>query len=238
MLMVDTSQLVFGEKDRIDIKASIKKLCDEIDILQLHKLAGFEGSLHFDETSDIITNRALYEKMQKYLSQHEEELIELLNDPIIKNWVASIDQSALAKVRLAKCIIASQRSRDTLVEIHTEQVLPSKAASAETDSFVNHIVRNIKTQISEKQLQPKGFNIIVVNGFNWILFPFEADKLRPLSDTLHKFFEEARQPYLSGVAVFVETIDKGIYISNPYAKKSSTLEKADVTKLGFNWLKF
>lgn len=238
MLMVDTSELVFGEKGRIDVKASIKRLCDEIDILQLHKLAGFKGSLHFDETSDIITNRALYEKFRKYLSQRDEEVIELLDDPIIKNWATSIGPSVLAKVRLAKWIIAGQRSRDTLVEIHTEQVFPSKAASAEIDSFLKHIVRNIKTQISEKQLQPKGFNIIVVKGFNWILFPFEAGELRPLFDTLHKFFEEARQPYLSGVTVFVETIDKGIYISNPYAEKSSALEKADITKLGFNWLEF
>jgi hypothetical protein len=238
MLMVDTSELVFGEKDRIEVKPSIERLRYEIDILQIHKLAGFKGSLHFDEISDIMTNRALYEKFQKYLSQRDEELIKLLAEPIIENWATSISPSILAQIRLVKSIFGNQRVKDTLVEIHTEQVFPSKAAHAEIGSFLNHIVRNIETQISEKQLQPKGFNIIAVKGFNWLLFPFEADQLHPLFDTLHKFFEETRQPYLSGVAVSLETIDEGVYVSNPYAEESSTLKKADITQLGFTWLEF
>lgn len=149
-----------------------------------------------------------------------------MNDKKVKSWLSTFDTKLLGKAKLVKGIIASPGTSTLLVEIHIELSFPSKAAISEQKSFLNHIVRNIKTQITEEQLQHNAPNIILVQGYNWTMFGFD---LSDLGGALHlkitNFFKENREANLSGVVIFDRDPEKAVYISNKYASESAQLDK-------------
>jgi hypothetical protein len=237
-LIIDTAELVFDAKGRIDVDASIKKLNSEIDDLHIHKLAGFEGFFDLNEISYLIANKELYEKMKQWLLPRDQELLDVINNPIITKWLGNFDATLLGKVKLIRSIIAGRGKSTMLVEIHTEGIYPSEAAKSELESFLNHIIRNVKAQIAEQQLEPNTRNIVVVRGHNWLMSLFDPDELSQLHVALQKFYEEKKEDFLSGVVVFDDDLDKAVYVNNDYAKEPSKLTKEDVAKLGFTWLQF
>jgi hypothetical protein len=237
-LKVDTAELIFDNQGKIDVDASIKKLNSEIDYLELHKLAGFRGFFDLDDIAGIIVNEELYKKMKQWLPPYDQRLIDLLDNPTIREWLSCFNPAMLQKTKLVKGIISGKGKSTRLIEIHTEEFYPSKASTFELDSFLNHIVRNIKAQITEQQLQPNAPNIIMVKGFSWLLSLSLSDEINPLYKRLQMFFEETREHYLSGIIVFDENLNKAIYISNGHATESSKLTREDIANLGFRWFPF
>lgn len=229
---IDTAELVFDDKGRIDIDASVKKLNSEIDMLSLHELAGFTGWFTIEDIADIVANQSLYESMRQYLTPHERELLELVKSEKIRHWLGRFDISLLKKARLIKSIIGGI-VRSLLVEIHIKGFYPSKAAMLERESFLNHVVRNVETQIAEQQLQLGVPNIVMVQGYNWTVF--RLGDLEPLYTRIQTFFDEKKESHLSGIAVFSTEFERAVYVSNKYAAESSLLSKEDVAKLGFWW---
>ncbi len=236
-LIIDTAELVLDDEDKIDVDASIKELNSEIDMLEIHKLAGFEGFFDLDDMSYMVANLSLYEKMEKLLSSADRRLYDLIGNPKIKSWLNCFDPTLLKKAKLIKGIIAGKGGSTLLVEIHPEKFFPSKASISETESFLNHLARHIETQITEGQLQPSAPNIIAVQGFHWIAFGFDLSSPSELYESIQKLFEKRKEKYLSGVIVFQKEVEKGVYISSTYATKSSQLVKEDIDKLGLRWFK-
>ena len=99
------------------------------------------------------------------------ERLELIDKSKLKSWINSCKNEIVKGSKLIKSIICGW-SKTLLVEVHTEGVYPSAAALKEQDSFINHIIRHIKTQLSEQQLQPNSPNIIVIQGYSWIILGF------------------------------------------------------------------
>jgi len=234
-LNVDTAEFVFDEKGIIQVDLSIEKLNSEIDILALHKLAGFKGHFNIADMVTVIFNLELYRRIQQLLSPHTKKLLDLVNTEEIRKWLESFDLESLKKAHLVKSIIASSETTTLLVEIHPVQFFPSKAAIAERESFLNHLTRNIKSQIDEKQIQPKAPNIVLIQGFHWTLFALKDFEV--LYERLQQFFKQIKDEHLSGVAVFDIDFDKTMFINNDYANSLSQLNEADINRLGFKWLK-
>ena len=119
-----------------------------------------------------------------------------------------------------------------LVEIHTEGLYPSKAAMAERDSFINHIIRNVEGQLKEEQIQPDEPNIIIIQGRNWTIW----GEYELICSRIQKFFEERKEKYLSGIAVFETDFVDVMYVNNKYVEASSKLNQTEVNQLGFKWV--
>lgn len=237
-LIIDTAELVFSSEGKIEVDASIRQLNSEIDMLNLHRLAGFKGHLNLDDVAYIISNQLVHKGMKKWLTPRDRELLNKINDDKVKSWLSSFDIRLFEKVRLVKGIMASPGTSTLLVEIHIESFFPSKATISERKSFLNHIVRNIKTQIREEQLQPNAPNITLVQGYHWTMFGFDLFDLRPLHMQMQSFFKRRREANLSGAVIFGREFEKAVYASNNYASESSKLSREDISKLGFRWLEF
>lgn len=232
-LRIDTAELAFDSGGKIKVDASIRKLNSEIDDLKLHKLAGFKGFFNIGDIAHILAYQSTYRSMEQWLNPRERELLNLIDNEKIKDWLSSFDPKFLEKAKLIKVIMASPGTSTLLVEVHTESFFPSKAAMSERESFLNHVVRNIETQITERQLQPNAPNIILIQGHHWTMFGFDLFSLEPLYTRILNFFEERREAHLSGVGIFGTDFDKTVYMRNNYATEYSQLDKEGIAKLGF-----
>lgn len=109
---------------------------------------------------------------------------------------------------------------------------PSKAAKDETDAFLRHVTRHINGQL--EQLQPGSPNIIVVQGFNWVLFGLGEDfeDVEPLVASIRAYLHDKKLTHLSGVGFFSNDYSKSIFVPNMFAAKESELSSAEVKRLG------
>ena len=232
-IIIDTAEIVTDDKGRIDVESSIEKLNSEIDMLAIHKLAGFEGFFDFSDIDHIVTHQSLYKKIEKLLTPNDQilRLLDIISKEKVKSWLDCFDTSLLKKAKIAKGIISGKGKSTLLVEIHTEEFFPSTATNLELKSFLNHLIRHIETQVAG-QLQPKAPNVVVVRGWHWTMWGLGFDTLYK---SLQRFFERIKEEYLSGVAYEPES-GKAVYVSNDYAKTPSLLEKGDIDKLGFRLL--
>lgn len=134
--------------------------------------------------------------------------------------------------KLIKFINVTQNSI-FFVSIQTEASYPSKAARFEQNSFINRIIRKIKNELNEEQIQPEKPNIIIIQGYNWTVFVM--DEIKPLLIEINRFFEGHHEKYLSGIAIFGNDFNNTIYINNEYSVESSKLSPSEITRLGFSW---
>ncbi len=231
---VDTAEFVFDDKGRFDVDKSISKLNSEIDKYGVHELAGFKGSIILNDLVNMISNLSIYEELRKtiQLPQDIEDFLNLMNDSKIKEWIGYCDPSRIGASKLIKSIMGAPSST-LLVTIHTEGFYPSKASKAERDSFINHIMRNVEGQLKEEQIQPDEPNIILVQGHNWTTW---AGGFEIVCSRIQKFFEERKEKYLSGIAIFDTDFDNVMYVNNKYVEASSKLDQSEVTQLGFRWV--
>ena len=234
---INTAELEFDNEGRIDVGASITKLNSEIDMLSLQKLAGFNGWFAIESIADTLANQPLYARFEQMLTPRNHELLDLVKSEKIRDWLSCFGPSLLKKAKLVTSVIGGTTS-NLLAEIHTRGVFPSEAAISERKSFLNHIVRNVETQMGEQQLQPGSANIIIVQGYHWIFFNFETGilGLEPLYERIWTFLNEKREGHLSGIAFFSAEFEGALYISNNYASESSLLSREDIAKLGLRWL--
>ncbi|VVB94618.1 Uncharacterised protein [uncultured archaeon] len=231
---IDTAEFVF-DGNIMNVEKSISKLNSEIDKYGIQKLAGFEGWFMLEEIIEMVRSLSLYEDIDRtsLLLPQDKELLNLVKDSRMNEWISYCNSSKLVASKLIKSIIGSP-SKYLLVEIHTENVYPSRAAFLEQGSFVNRIIRHIIKQVyEEKQIQPNKPNIVLVQCYNWIASGIE--NFEPIHTGLMKFFDDVKEKNLSGVAVFSTDFDNTMYISNKYAVTESKLNESDIAQLGFRW---
>ena len=137
-VIVDTAEFAFSDNGILDEVASIQKLNLEIDRLKLSKLVGYKGFFNIEDILWIGRNKRLFEEDARYVGDLG-GLSRLYENTAIKNWLSNIEFEVLEKARLVKGIMASplRGKLSLLVEIHTEGIYPSKAASSEIQSVIN-----------------------------------------------------------------------------------------------------
>jgi hypothetical protein len=160
-LYIDTSNLVIDEKGRIDVDKSINELNIEIDVLNTHKGEGFGRYIKIDDLVSTMNYGHLYKNLPNLNPRHKKMFGLVTGDSVIVDWLESLDKKNISKVRLIKAV-ASWKTETLLVEIHADSSYPSPASSMEQESFLNHIIRNIRGQVSEKQIQLEASNVIIV----------------------------------------------------------------------------
>jgi len=230
---IDTAQLVFDREGHIDVDASVRKITSEIDRLCLDKLKGFRGPISLERIAYVVKNaenlRKIYSRVP--LGHSIREDLDLIETPIVKSWIDSCKDQIIQGSRLFKGGIICGELEYLLVEIHTFGMFPSPSATAELKSFLRHFISHIEEQLN--QLQPENPNIIIIQGYNWMLFGLGFELLYT---RIIDFLNMRKEPYLSGVVVFGRNIDDAKYISNIHATPSSQLSKKDIERLGVLWL--
>ncbi|MHA2053529.1 MAG: hypothetical protein ACW99F_08030 [Candidatus Hodarchaeales archaeon] len=233
-LHADTAAFVVDRKGRIDVDGSISKINAEIDMIFLHELAGFHGTFNINDLANLLEFESKYPRTVKWLPSYDKELFHLIqNNNIVVKWLQLFPHKTFEKIKLIKSIIAGEMST-LLVEIHTKDLFPSKAAELERKSFLNHIIRNVEGHITENQLQPNAMNIIAVQGHHWTFgFNYNLFDISPIILNVRNFFARKKEKYLSGIALFGNDFEYAIYINNIFAEKESKLTEDNVLELGF-----
>lgn len=230
---IDTAELlVLDSEGHIDEKASIGRIISEMDRLCLDKIVEFKGLLILDDIAFTVRNKTLLEKMNKFLTPNDRKNLELIDIPPLNRWIDSCKEQISQGSKLIK-YISCYRFKYLLVEIHPQSVYPSLASLKERNSFICHVIRHIKDQLG--QLQPNSPNIIVVQGFNWIIFGFGEDlQFEPLYFKIKDFLNKEKQECLSGIAMFSADFGKSIFVPNEQAAETSKLSKDEIGKLGMH----
>lgn len=236
LLEVNVAELlVLDSEKHIDEKASIEKLTSEIDRLCIDKLTEFEGRLDIDEIAETLRNKQVMENLLKrspmLVPPNDKEKLKLINTPAILRWIDS-SKGQIAKGSKLVSWISRHKGKFLLVEVHPQMFYPSVAALSERDSFINHVIRHIGTQL--EQLQPSSPNIIVIQGFNWVMFGLGEDieDIEPLSSKIRDFLNKNKYENLSGVAFFSDNFAKTVFIANAHASENSKLSQGEMQKLG------
>ena len=232
---IDSAELALDKDGHIDVGASTDKITLEMDRLCLDKLASFKGSFMLDCLADVIRNKTTYEDLLNKGFSIPDVMCELQlsGTSPVKEWIDSCKNQIIKGSGIIKSITGSP-ARFLLVEIHTEMFYPSKAALAERDSFVNHVIRHIEAQLEEKQLEPDHPNIIIVQGYNWVAFGLDYDfqEIRLLYEKVKEFLNEKDEKHLSGIALLSGDFKSTIFISNEKAGIASKLNKDEIENLG------
>lgn len=156
----------------------------------------------------------------KILNQQDRELAKADN-PQIRDWIKK-------KKDMLKCLkfvksIGYYNSRAMVVEVWSGESYPSKLSERLLEAVAKQIIRHLKEQV--KQTEPDCANIIAIDTRHWSLQPIEGLDVF-FKETLFKHLKNELMSVLmenadiSGVILFVDRIDHGIFIRNPRAKKT------------------
>jgi hypothetical protein len=154
----------------------------------------------------------------KILNQLDRELAKADN-PQIRDWIKK-------KKDMLKCLkfvknIGYYNSRAMVVEVWSGESYPSKLSERLLEAVAKQIIRHLKEQV--KQTEPDCANIIAIDTRHWSLQPTEGLDVF-FKETLFKHLKNELMSVLmenadiSGVILFVDRIDHGVFIRNPRAK--------------------
>jgi hypothetical protein len=189
------------------IKRELKYLgLKELLRLNWHGLLDLEGALQVIDIDP------------KILNQLDRELAKADN-PQIRDWIKK-------KKDMLKCLkfvksIGYYNSRAMVVEVWSGESYPSKLSERLLEAVAKQIIRHLKEQV--KQTEPDCANIIAIDTRHWSLQPMEGLDVF-FKETLFKHLENELMSVLmgnadiSGVILFVDRIDHGVFIRNPRAK--------------------
>jgi hypothetical protein len=236
---VDSAEFIFSNKGILDVPATVKKINTEIDSLKLFVLAGFQGFFEIRDASWIKENVSTLEHFVNIPSF--EHIIQLPKDLIFQKWLNSLKNVELIKASVVKTIIAHPMSKEIplLAEIHTEGLYPSQAEKAAIQSFANHLVRHVKTQLSEQQMQLNSINIISIRIDKFMLSsPSLFAEFSKLRKGINQLFEAEKNKDLTGLALYSDNIRNAIFFPNPFAIASSRLTETEMKELGLHFPTF
>ena len=190
--------LVTDDKKYIDEAASISRIRSEIDRFRIDKLTGFDGMIDLSDISLTLNLQPTLQQLGPLVLPQDGETLKQIKQPPLYEWVQSC-RKELEKGSTLINWFSIHKEAFLLVEVHPMMAFPSKAAKDETDAFLRHVTRHIDGQL--EQLQPGSPNIIVVQGFNWVLFGLGEDfeDVEPLVVMIRAYLEDKKLPHLSGL---------------------------------------
>lgn len=184
------------------------------------KCLGLKGLLRLNWHGLLDLERALQviDIDPKILNQQDRELAKADN-PQIRDWIKK-------KKDMLKCLkfvksIGYYNSRAMVVEVWSGESYPSKLSERLLEAVAKQIIRHLKEQV--KQTEPDCANIIAIDTRHWSLQPIEGLDVF-FKETLFKHLKNELMSVLmenadiSGVILFVDRIDHGVFIRNPRAK--------------------
>jgi hypothetical protein len=228
---VETANMVF-DANGIDEQRTVTKLKQEIDDLALIQLVPQDGFIDIREAARISADLAAYDTARKFMPENLGKIVDSFKDGQLRSWASSADFSKLNKTTMVQSVI-SLAAKSPLVEFHTKGFYPSTSAEKEMSSFANHIERHIKAQIASGQVEASAANIILVQGYNWMVRNLAVEEaVNEIILKIRLFLAATPFPDISGVGFFSRYPDDGYFIPNPRRGRTSALAEATVKALG------
>jgi len=111
-----------------------------------------------------------------------------------------------------------------LVEVHSENVYPSQAATEQKRVFLNRVETNVESKIQRNQREPGEPNLLFISATNWLARGYSHDEARPISDAERQVIKQSVETVLDreqpanlvGVGLTEDDPAKHIFINNPY----------------------
>jgi hypothetical protein len=210
---IDTTEIPTKD-NHINEEEAYKAIKRELKYLGLKELLrlNWHGLLDLERAFQVI------DIDPKILNQLDRELAKADN-PQIRDWIKK-------KKDMLKCLkfvksIGYYNSRAMVVEVWSGESYPSKLSERLLEAVAKQIIRHLKEQV--KQTEPDCANIIAIDTRHWSLQPMEGLDVF-FKETLFKHLENELMSVLmenadiSGVILFVDRIDHGVFIRNPRAK--------------------
>ena len=232
-VFIDTAELVFDDQGRIDEERSVIKLTEEINNYALHMLVGTKKGFSLEDAHYAASHADYIEALRAIHpdARMEMRLVELYDDPKIKEWMSYCNLAKRGTSKLLKYVMIIP-APDKLTEVQREGIYLSKAATKQLESFTRQICDHIMSQAN--QLEPSKPNIIIVNANDWTVFGMDESLFifRPIYEGVVKLFDMEKFNDLSGVAIFSSDIRKNWYIINKHSYSNSRLTAREITNLG------
>jgi hypothetical protein len=210
---IDTTEIPTKD-NHINEEEAYKAIKRELKYLGLKELLrlNWHGLLDLERALQVI------DIDPKILNQLDRELAKADN-PQIRDWIKK-------KKDMLKCLkfvksIGYYNSRAMVAEVWSGESYPSKLSERLLEAVAKQIIRHLKEQV--KQTEPDCANIIAIDTRHWSLQPMEGLDVF-FKETLFKHLENELMSVLmenadiSGVILFVDRIDHGVFIRNPRAK--------------------
>jgi hypothetical protein len=210
---IDTTEIPTKD-NHINEEEAYKAIKRELKYLGLKELLrlNWHGLLDLERALQVI------DIDPKILNQQDRELAKADN-PQIRDWIKK-------KKDMLKCLkfvksIGYYNSRAMVVEVWSGESYPSKLSERLLEAVAKQIIRHLKEQV--KQTEPDCANIIAIDTRHWSLQPTEGLDVF-FKETLFKHLKNELMSVLmenadiSGVILFVDRIDHGVFIRNPRAK--------------------
>ena len=222
---IDTAELVSDDRGNIEVGTSLELLCQEADRLAIHKLAGFSGLLNIESMRRLrgLLELKPWKQNKDALDESSKQLVELMETPIVKEWLKCID--SIERHTPYTAFLGCLTTKGLLVEIHTDDIYPSTAAKAEEVAFISQIKRAIKREINKGQLESDNANIIIVQGMLWSNeFEGISQDFEKIGRALNELLAENVSPHLSGILLFSNKLDNARFVANPHADNGAKLD--------------
>jgi hypothetical protein len=212
---IDTTEIPTKD-NHINEEEAYKAIKRELKYLGLKELLrlNWHGLLDLERALQVI------DIDPKILNQLDRELAKADN-PQVRDWIKK-KKDILKSLKFVKSI-EYYNSRTVVVEVWSDESYPSKLSERLLEAVAKQIIRHLKEQV--KQTESDCANIIAIDTRHWSL---------QLKEGLDVFFKETLFKHLknelksvlmenadiSGVILFVDRIDHGVFIRNPRAKKT------------------
>jgi hypothetical protein len=210
---IDTTEIPLKE-NHIDEDRAFKAIKRELECLELGELLRLDwrGSLDLKEALKVV------DIDPKILNQQDRELAKVDN-PQIRDWIKK-------KKDILKCLKFVKKIRHynfgaIFVEVGSDESYPSKLSERLLEAVAKQIIRHLKEQAV--QIESDCANIIAIDTKHWSLQPTGGLEVF-FKETLFKHLEVKLMSVLmknadiSGVILFFDRIDHGVFIRNPIAK--------------------
>jgi len=212
---VETANMVFESDGDIDEAGTIAKLKQEIDDLALVQLVAQDGLIDIKEAAAIYASLAVYQNSRRFMAEDLGKIVDSFSWGPMPFWARMAKFDTLNQTTMVQSVI-SAAARSPLVGVHTKGFYPSRSAQGEMVSFANHIVRHCKTQIASGQLELGAANIILVQGYNWMVRTLAVEEaVRHTIQKITEYLNASRYPDLFGVGFFSSHPEDGYFIRNP-----------------------
>lgn len=251
-------KLTNGKKSDIILKSAGKEVYFEVGNLEDSKTQKKINQIltavakQVGERSDkighirIIVDTAYFIRSEEgYIAEikSEKKLISEINK--LKLWELSGKQGHFCRNDLDESInqiikhviIVDAQRCWTVIEVESSNSFPGESCGLSHTAWLKRIKVKIESQINEeKQIELNKPNVIVIKAPNVNVFELglASQTFRnDLKKKIMELFNAIQKKNLSGVIVYGECLEESSFFENPFAAKTSKLEKEVINNLGF-----
>ena len=227
---VDSSKFPIDDKGNIDETKSIKKICNELDRLNIYNLKPFNKYINVENLVSYLRNEKLFKPLIGELYFFP-TLNEILKIEFVKNWIENNKNNIINGFDIITTVYLFELDH-IYIEFHTEYSSPSKSAILIHYSFINHVKRHLEGQLYQII---KGYpNIIAIETeyLNMFIIGNEFIIDRSLIINITDYLKSIEIFNLSGILLYNNDTSKSIFIKNPtYKSKFMTINEV-LNKIG------